>query len=519
MRFQRVVSLVVIVGLAAGFSGLLGPARSSTAQPSRPNMIFMLTDDLDARSIEHMPKLKSLLIDQGLIFVNFFTSFPLCCPSRATVLRGQYAHNTKILGNLLPSGGYEKFRALGLETSTVATWLQSAGYRTMYVGKYLNGYPSGVSRTFVPPGWNEWYSAVQGNAYGQYNYVLNENGQLVAYGNRPEDYGTDVYARKTVDFIKRTAKENLPFFVHFSAYAPHSPATAAPRHQHLFANAQAPRTPNFNEADVSDKPSYIRNRPLLTAREIAQIDEEHRRRLQSLQAVDDAIEAIVHALHETGQLEKTYIFFTSDNGFHLGNHRLRTGKVAPYEEDTRVGLIVRGPGVPAGQSVEHLTGNLDLAPTWAELAGAPIPDFVDGRSLVALWKGTPPSVERWRPALLLENGEMARLNEHLFTLTLHPLPDRERDGGRVDSLLLEPDDLDDLWQREQRAQNVPPYRAIRTHQYLYVEYATGEGELYDVLKDPYQLENLIARADAALVQSLSAQLTRLKTCAGASCRE
>ncbi|MCI2432521.1 sulfatase [Candidatus Acetothermia bacterium] len=510
MSFYRVLSAIVALGLIASFSGLLSPARSSIAQPSPPNIIFILTDDLDARSIEHMPKLKSLLIDQGLVLANFFTSFPLCCPSRATILRGQYAHNTKILGNRLPSGGFEKFHALGVENSTIATWLQSAGYRTMYVGKYLNGYPGGVARTFVPPGWSEWYSAVQGNAYGQYNYLLNENGKLVAYGNRPEDYGTDVYARKTVDFIQRMAKESQPFFVHLSVYAPHSPATAAPRHQNLFANAQAPRTPNFNEADVNDKPNHIRSRPLLTAREIALIDEEHRKRLQSLQAVDDAIEAMIVALKATGQLENTYIFFTSDNGFHLGNHRLMTGKIAPYEEDVRVGLFIRGPGVPAGQKLEHLAGNLDLAPTWAELAGAKAPDFVDGRSLAALWGSAPPSLESWRQALLLENGEMAPSNEN---------EQEDLANTEIDPLLLEPDDLDDLWRLEQRAQAIPPYRAIRTQQYLYVEYATGERELYDLIKDPYQLENFVSRADAALLQSLSAQLAKLKTCAGASCRE
>lgn len=517
MRFRKVTAAVVALGLIVSLSCSLGPMRSSAAQPSQPNIIFILTDDLDAQSMDYMPKLKSLLVDQGLMLVNFFTSFPLCCPSRATILRGQYAHNTQILGNLLPSGGYEKFHALGAENSTVATWLQSAGYRTMYVGKYLNGYPGSVARTFVPPGWSEWYSAVQGNAYGQYNYLLNENGKLVAYGNKPEDYGTDVYARKTVDFIQRTA--GRPFFVHLSVYAPHGPATAAPRHQNMFPNAQAPRTPNFNEADVSDKPNYIKNRPLLTAREIAQIDAEHRKRLQSLQAVDDAIEAIINALQATGQLEKTYIFFTSDNGFHLGNHRLLAGKIAPYEEDIRVGLLVRGPGIPAGRRLEYLTGNLDLAPTWAELAGAQAPDFVDGRSLVALWSNTPPSLERWRQALLLENSEMERLGEHLFTLTLHPLPVRERDGVRVDPLLLEPDDLDDLLQPEQRAQAVPPYRGLRTQRYLYVEYATGERELYDFQRDPYQLENIVSTADAALLQDLSAQLAKLKVCAGASCRE
>jgi len=476
-RIFRTLSIsLVLLAVVLGGSG--ENTLSGRAGAERPNIVFILTDDLDAASIAFMPKLKALLIDQGVSFSNFFASFSLCCPSRATILRGQYAHNTQILGNGPPSGGFEKFHSLGEENSTVATWLQAAGYRTMYVGKYLNGYPEGVALTYVPPGWDEWYSAVKGKPYGEYDYTLNENGKLVTYGNKPEDYGTDVYARKSVDFIRRTAKEGKPFFIHLSVYAPHSPATPAPRHENLFLDAQAPRTPNFNEEDVSDKPSYIRNRPPLTSKEIAQIDEEHRKRLQSLQAVDDAIEALIDTLKAVGQLDKTYIFFTSDNGFQLGNHRLM-GKIAPYEESIRVPLIVRGPGVPAGRTIEHLAGNVDLAPTWAELAGAKAPDFVDGRSLVPLLGGNPPSTESWRQAFLLENGNLERRSQGLA---------------------------------------IPPYRAIRTKEYLYVEYNTGERELYDLNEDPYQLKSLHASADPNLLQQLSSQLAELRSCVAASCR-
>jgi arylsulfatase A-like enzyme/dienelactone hydrolase len=480
MRISKIAILIVVL-LTASFYGT-GSTVVSSAPPDRPNIVFILTDDQEAASMAFMPKLKALLIDQGVSFSGYFTSFALCCPSRATTLRGQYAHNTQILGNQPPEGGFQKFYALGEESSTIATWLQAAGYQTMLVGKYLNGYPRGVGLTYVPPGWSEWYSAVRGNQYGQYNYTLNENGRLVTYGNKPEDYGTDVYARKTTDFIRRMAKENQPFFVYFSVYAPHSPATPAPRHQNLFPDATAPRTPNFNEADVSDKPSYIRLRRPLTSREISQIDELYRKRLQSLQAVDDAIEAMIETLQATGQLEKTYIFFTSDNGFHLGNHRLMMGKIAPYEEDIRVPLIVRGPGVPAGKTVNWLTGNVDLAPTWAELAAAKVPDFLDGRSLVPLLSSAPPSAESWRQAFLLENGSTDRTGQ-------------AQTGG------------------------IPNFRGLRTKDYLYVEYVTGERELYELTKDPQQLQNSHASADPALRSRLSVQLEELKRCAGESCRQ
>jgi arylsulfatase A-like enzyme len=489
-----VTVLIVLIGLAAAML---------TADPAQfrvqPNIVFVLVDDLDADLLEFMPTVKSLLVAQGVTFSNFFVNVSLCCPSRASILRGQYAHNTQILTNQLPTGGFQKFYALGHEDATVAAWLQAAGYRTCYLGKYLNGYPAGVLPTHVPSGWTEWYSPVAGNPYSNFNYVMNENGKLVRYGSRPEDYLTDVVAGKSVDFIKRAAAEGRPFFIHLALYAPHSPATPAPRHAQLFADAQLPRPPSFNEADVSDKPSYIRNRPLLNAQQIAQMQDFYRKRLQSLQAVDEMIAGLIEALEATGQLENTYIFFTSDNGFHMGEHRLNSGKQTAYEEDIRVMLLVRGPGVPAGRVLEHLVGNIDLAPTFAELGGAAIPDFVDGRSLVPLLGSNPPTIEMWRQGFLIEHWNQQR-----------------REAFHAAGVW-EPSDPMELDQTQQVA--IPGFAALRTKDYLYVEYVTGERELYDLKNDPYQLESLHAKVDPALLQILSAQLAKLKTCAGASCRE
>ena len=285
----------------------------------RSNIILILTDDLDARMIEYMPNPKALLVDQGISFDNFFVDVPNCCPSRSSTLRGQFAHNTGVTTNKAPNGGFSKFKDSGLEKSTVATWLQKAGYRTVLIGKYLNEYPAG-NRGYVPPGWNEWY-ALEDGLY--FDYHLNENGRIVRYGHAPQDYETDVFSRKTTDFIQRNGGEN-PFFIYLAPHAPHStqpnvPSIPAPRHQNLLNQVVAPRVLSFNEEDVSDKPIRIRRLTLMTQEEIAIVDEWYRQRVRSVLAVDEMIAAIIDKLKEKKLLDNTYIFFTSDNGFQLGN--------------------------------------------------------------------------------------------------------------------------------------------------------------------------------------------------------
>ena len=486
-------TVILLCAAVLAVTPIMSPDGVSVAAPvQKPNIVFILTDDLDARSIEVMPKLKTLLVDRGVTFSNFFVSYPLCCPSRATILRGQYAHNTGVLGNRPPIGGFETFHELGRESSTAATWLQAAGYRTGYFGKYLNGYPTGVEPTYVPPGWDEWASPVTNSAYRMFDYRMNENGRMVSYGSRPEDYITDILAAKAAAFIRRGGK---PFFVHLATYAPHGPATPAPRHAAMFPDARAPRPPSFNEADVSDKPQWLR-RPQLAARQAARLDQLYRRRVQSLQAVDDVIGTLVDTLRATGELQRTFIFFTSDNGFHLGEHRLPAGKNTPYEEDVRVPLVVVGPGVPAGRTVEHLAVNIDLAPTWADLAGAAVPAFVDGRSLVPLLTGALPPPNQWRRSFLIE----------------HVAQPRTRGGDR------DPEPPDDPAPASPGLRAVPTFSGLRTQDYVYVEYATGDRELYDLRRDPFELENLAARTDQRILAELAARLTALRRCTAASCR-
>ncbi len=481
-----------------------------------PNIVFVVTDDLSRAEIPHMPKLKSLITDQGTTFANFFISMPLCCPSRATILRGQYGHNTQIMGNDLPFGGFPKFADLGEEGSTIGTWLKDAGYRTMLAGKYLNAFPDAKDPMHIPAGWTEWYSPMAGEPYEQYDYTLNENGKQVVYGKKSEDYGTDVYLRKTLDFIQRSAQEGKPFFAHVGVYAPHYPYTPAPRHANLFADAAAPRTLNFNEADVNDKPSYIKRLPALTQKDIAQIDSEYRQRLRSLQAVDEMIEAIVNTLRSTGQLDNTYIFFTSDNGYHFGNHRQVIGKTAPYDEETRVTMIVRGPGVPAGKTLDHLTGNVDLAPTWAELAGVETPDFVDGRSLAPLLHGSPPPTSQWRQSFLLEHAPWEPPKKASTTPAITVAFRSPTEALEPPKLVSQATPTAAAVQKE--GAEALPYRGVRTADYLYVEYPTNEKELYDLRNDPYQLENIATTANPQLLAQFASLVLALYTSSGQACR-
>jgi arylsulfatase A-like enzyme len=486
-------------------------STANAGTPDRPNVILILTDDLDAGSISHMPNLRSLLIERGTTFQNAFVTDSLCCPSRATILRGQYAHNHEILGNEPPHGGFEKFRAMGRQNSTMATWLESAGYRTILVGKYMNGYEG----THVPPGWDEWY-AVSGNYMST---DLNENGRTVSYD--PEhDYLDDVLADRAAGYVGRPGGgapsffvPDRPFFMWLGTTAPHQPAEPAPRHADALADISLPRPPSFDESDVSDKPAWIRDNPPLSPEQIAFAEDLYRKRLQSMLAVDEMIGQVVDTLKESGELENTYLVFTSDNGFHLGTHRLTAGKWTAYEEDIRVPLIVRGPGVPQGRKLEHLVLNNDLAPTFADLAGAEVPSFVDGRSLKPLLTDDPPAPDNWRRAFLVEAmAESAEVPSSVDDRSLIPLltgdtqpPEDTRRFSPLDEAPL-------------KDAGRPGLEAVRTEDGLYVEYETGESELYDLEKDPYQLDNEYEDTELKHLWRLEGWLEALRDCVGEECR-
>ncbi|MBN1146042.1 MAG: sulfatase [Anaerolineales bacterium] len=470
-------------------------------QDRLPNILFILTDDMDTHSLAYMPRVREHLEDQGVYMTNYFVNLPLCCPSRATNLTGQYAHNSSILTNSGPLGGYRTFYSAGFEKRTIAVDLQRSGYRTALIGKYLNGYPSDVvKQTYAPPGWNYWCSPVGGDPYFNLRYKLNEQGEIVHYKSEPEDYLTDVLAGRAAQFIKGSLKRGQPFFAYLATYAPHGPITPAVRHSGMFRGERVPRTPSFNETDVSDKPQYVSSLTHLTPEEEKSIDEQFNGRLQMLQAVDEMVEDLIQNLQAAGQLENTYIFFTSDNGFHMGHHRLRPGKATPYDEDIRVPLLARGPGVPAGQKRSALVGNVDLAPTFASIAGLERSKYHDGRSLLpALSEEIPPS--QWRQAYLIEH--YISKSEAFDDYDTEDLPDKES--------LLEPE-----YSHNSEAYR-PAFKGLRTEDHLYVEYITGEKELYNLVDDPYQIENLAAAIEPQSLEQFSRWLERVGSAKGKGC--
>lgn len=476
-------------------------------EKQRPNIIFILTDDQRLEDTEHMPILNRLLTAEGTQFTNYFSNVSLCCPSRTSILRGQFAHNTGVMTNGGANGGFETAHARGVENSTVATWLHDSGYKTALIGKYLNHYPGSQGPAYIPPGWDYWASAVGDRAYSEYNYTLNENGKQVSYGNTAADYGTDVYTRKASEFIKSCAAEHKPFFVYLAFYAPHSPATPAARHLNMFRGARVPHSAAFNEKEVSSKPQFIQNLNLMNDAEIDSTHGYYRKRLCSLQAVDESIETLINTLTETKELDNTFIFFTSDNGFHLGEHRMQRGKQTAYETDIHLPLIVRGPGVARGGKVEELVGNIDLAPTFAELTGAKAPDFVDGRSLTPFLKGKPRvAAKDWRSAFLIGHYVQGRAGRGGGGAPANR-PGRRAGRNRVRK-------------RGGEIGGIPEMHALRSKDRVYIEYVSGEREFYSLPKDPAQVSNLAA--DSKVKKQLTAdaeRLKRLQTSGGTSARE
>ena len=480
MPRPRLAVFVAAIGLL--LAGCTAPPPQPVSDPARPNIVFVLVDDMDRGLLRFMPQVQRMQ-REGVTFSNFTVTDSLCCPSRASLLSGKYPHNTGVFTNEPPDGGFAVFHRRD-ERDTVGTQLQQAGYRTGFMGKYLNGYRPGKALggdgPFVPPGWDEW--AVAGNGYPEYDYELNVNGKVRSHGHRPGDYLTDVLAKRGNDFIRANAERGTPFFLEVAPFAPHGPSTPAPRHADAFPGLTAPRTPAFDEPDRSDKPAWLRRLPPLPAAKIAAADAKFRKRAQSLLAVDDMLGGFRRTLAETGQAQRTHVIFTSDNGFHLGEHALAEGKQTAYDTDVRVPLVATGPGVPAGRAVPDSVQNIDLRPTFAEIAGAPPNPGVDGVGFAALLRGEPGT---GRNVALVEHHE--------------PRVSRE-----------DPD-------HQERPDGVPPtYTAIRTPEGTYVEHVTGEREFYDDRADPFQLTNTYESLPPQRRDELHRTLTGLAACRGSA---
>jgi arylsulfatase A-like enzyme len=434
-------------------------ATSATDFVVQPNIVLIVSDDQRYDELSHMPNVQSDLIDRGVNFSNAFVSNPLCCPSRVSILTGQYSHSSGVYSN---DGDYGGFPAFGGDDSTIATWLDDAGYDTGLVGKYLNHYGPGAS--YIPPGWDRWVAFNDANAK-YYDYNLQVDDTTVGYGDRTADYSTDVLAGYADRFI-RTAPANQPLFLYFAPFAPHGPTTPPPRYVGTFQDQPGLRLPDFNEADVSDKPAYIRQLPLLKPKKVAATDDHYRRVLGTLLGLDDAVGTITAALSETGRLENTLIIYLSDNGVAEGEHRW-SFKVVPYDESIKVPMVVRWdrlPNVP--RTNDNLAVNVDLAPTIAEAASVDAPG-TDGRSLLPQLTG---SSTTGRASVLLESLD-------------YPRPD---------------------------GSTVPSYCGIRTKARLFVHYSTGEEEYYTLSTDPYEMKNKASlRSAPSAVRQLRAQARAL----------
>jgi N-acetylglucosamine-6-sulfatase len=488
--------LCLAVGLAPG--GSVAKKRHAAKQ-KRPNIVLIMDDDQSVNLQQFLAKTNAAIGAKGVTFDNSFVNYSLCCPSRSTMLTGQYAHNHGVRGNQLPSGGYSKLApTLG---NTMPVWLQRAGYYTAHIGKFLNGYGTTGPDTDVPAGWNEWYGSIDnpdgftGGTYTAYGYTLNENGQIVHYGTTPDaidpaTYQTDVYSQKAADFIRRRAPSNKPFYLSVAPRDPHAEASpacgcsnhnprAAPRYTGALAGLTAPRTPAFNEADVSDKPSNVRDLPPLTPAQVAQVDARYRWRAEAVLGVDDLVQNVVSTLKQQGELKNTVLMFTSDNGFFHGEHRVPQGKVRLYEPSIRVPLEIRAPGMPKGVHRGQPVGNVDLTETILDFAHAKAGRKEDGMSLLPIMEK-----KRYWPGRAMDL-------ETYFT------PDTTED----------PED--------------PPtnYQGVRTDRYLYANYGSGEQELYDLRNDPFELQNAATNpAYASVKASLQQLLGGMVNCAGRTCR-
>ncbi len=430
-----------------------------------------MTDDQRTDDLAVMPTVKRLLAKQGTTFPNNFATYPLCCPSRTTFMTGEYAHNHGILTNDAPSGGFVGFSAHVDPARTIGVELQNAGYRTGYVGKFLNEFNPPDPRV-LPPGWNAFDGVLGVNEYSQFGYGIDENGTIT----HPQGYQTNVLARLASGFIRQSAGAKQPFFLTFAPTAPHNaPPVAgqrnpqpAPRDAKAFEQRLLPRPPSFN-AQITGEPKRLRT-PALAPSEVRTTVSAYRDRLASLLAVDRGVRTLVATLRHTGELRRTVLIYTSDNGFLLGEHRA-VGKERPYEPSVNVPLIIRGPGFPAGATRHQLVANIDLMPTILSLAHAPWRGSTDGVSLLAQANDR----AAWARRPILYEGAAVE--------------------GRG-------------------------YHAIRTPRYVYVHYLSGAQELFDLHRDPSQLHNVAHDpAYVGTLDSLRPLLVALAKCSGDACRQ
>ncbi|HYH54172.1 MAG TPA: sulfatase [Solirubrobacterales bacterium] len=547
--------MALLVGLVALLASLVFAALPSTdtakSAAQRPSFVVVQVDDATIDQIyatfspggipiQAMPNTLALIAGKGITFNRYYVPYPLCCPARVSLLTGRYAHNHNVKGNVPPNGGFTGFKARQAYGSNLAPWLQAAGYRTIHIGKFLNGYgdePFDEGKD-VPPGWSAWHSVLRADTHHYfYGYELNNNGSIDGpfgdsgswetreYGER-DDFGcpaaplngkpclyqTDIFNRIAWEEITGTSPEQ-PFYLQLDYTSPHGdfrrPAgpEPAPRHYNLFAGAPYPHgtSEGFNEGNVNDKPRFIREAPYLSFQEMRTYRVYYQKALESLRSIDEGVKLVHDTLGSLGRLRNTYIIFTSDNGFFFGEHRLTGGKFIAYEPATHMPLLMRGPGILPGTATGELVSQIDIAPTILELAGASADKSVDGRSLVPFMRD--PALRTRRPLLFESFVETADVNANgqpggEETVAARPNPSK-RDGASA-SIVAPPKD----------------YVGIRLGPYKYIEWPSGEKELYDINKDPNELNNVVRDPNLSPIRAfLRAHLTELVDCQGRTCQE
>ncbi len=549
-RFSLLAATVAAFALLCALGLATRGAGAAAASPQRPSFVVIQTDDqtLDGLyatfgrepTLRAMPNTLDLIARRGMTFNRYYVSYPLCCPSRVSLLTGRYAHNTGVKGNIQPNGGFFGFSFRAAYQHNLAVWLQDAGYRTIHVGKFLNGYGDEPydDGTKVPPGWSAWHTVQKADTtHYYYGYSLNDNGQTDGpfgdsgswetreYGVRddfgcpfaptnglPCFYETDTLTNIATAELQGTPASR-PFYLQLDYTSPHGdfrrPAgpEPAPRHYDWFNGAPPPhrRSEGFDEGNVADKPSFIREAPFLSLADIHTYRIYWDKQLEALRSVDDGIKQVVDTLGALHRLRNTYVIFTSDNGFFFGEHRLLGGKFLAYEPATHVPFLIRGPHIRPNSESGEIVGNVDVAPTVLQLAGAEADKSVDGRSLVPFLGD--PGLRTLRPYLfesfvetsdVVENGAIGESGEQ---------PGRASASrrGAGTSILAPPKD----------------YEGIRLGPYKYIAWPNGEKELYDIERDPNELNNLVRIPNFFPVRNfLHRELTqRLEGCVGRVCRE
>ena len=555
MKAIRHLPRALICALA--LTALAAPAADAAIPPAyaegeRPSFVVIQTDDqtLDSLYAAHrtpfstqetraMPNTLDLLGKRGMTFNRYYVPYPLCCPSRVSLLTGRYSHNNNVRGNNPPNGGYIGFSFRAAATNNIATWLQGSGYRTVHVGKVMNGYGQAPFSTGleVPPGWEAWYGVVnEDQTHYYYGYRLNANGTILPpfgdsgdwetreYGVRddpgcptaplnglPCNHVTDKLTEIAVNEMVATSPEQ-PFYVQLDFTAPHGdfrrPAgpEPAPRHYDWFKGARLPHdySEGLNEGNVSDKPRFIRDAPYLTPFERRVYRVYWQKQLDSLRSVDDGVKRVIDTLGYLGRLRNTYVVFTSDNGFFFGEHRLLGGKFLAYEPATHLPFLIRGPGIKPGTETGELAANIDIAPTLLDLAGVEPTKSVDGRSLVPFLED--PELRTRRPILFesfVETNDVEADGEI-------PTTDRPNTAGASNgpvasaSLLAPPKD----------------YAGIRLGPWKYIAWPSGEKEMYNINRDPNELNSLHRVPNFFPIRNfLHREMTRLIDCVGRECQE